>query len=297
MLFLSSLLTSLVSVLVLIGSSRLKLAKAQIAIRMIAGLIGSIALLIAFFKVVVVIPTGEVGVEDLEGQVAPQTLSSGFNLVNPFSEVVTFSTRLQDVKETIEATSKEGLAFDVDVSLQYQIAPEKAALVYQKIGTDSTDILTSRFRATVREVTASYPVEAIYSTKRAEVTSRLQQRLTEQIEPLGFRVEAVLLREIKLPDTLQAAIQEKLKAEQATQQMKFTLEQERQEAERKRIEAQGIADSQKIVSQGLTPAVLQLRAIEATEKLAQSQNSKVVVMGGGQGGTPVILQPDLQTAP
>jgi regulator of protease activity HflC (stomatin/prohibitin superfamily) len=164
--------------------------------------------------------------------------------------------------------------------------------VYKLIGTNETEIVISRFRSIIREITATYPAEAIYSTKRQEVANRLRQQLSEQLAPLGFAVDQVLLRGIQLPDTLQAAIQQKLATEQESQQMRFTLEKARQEAERKRIEAKGIADSQKIVTQGLNQQILQLREIEATEKLAGSDNAKVIIIGGGQGGTPLNLQLD-----
>ena len=113
---------------------------------------------------------------------------------------------------------------------------------------------------------------------------------------MGFIVEEALLRNVKMPDTLQAAIQNKLKTEQENQQMKFVLEKERQEVERKRIEARGIADSQKIISGGLTNQLLQLRAIEATEKLAQSNNSKLVIIGSEKGGVPILIQPETGTS-
>jgi regulator of protease activity HflC (stomatin/prohibitin superfamily) len=213
-------------------------------------------------------------------------------LVNPFAEVEEFSSRLIDVKEVVEATSSEGLAFKIDVSLQYRLEPHKAVEVYKLIGTNETEIVISRFRSIIREITATYPAEAIYSTKRQEVANRLRQQLSEQLAPLGFAVDQVLLRGIQLPDTLQAAIQQKLATEQESQQMRFTLEKARQEAERKRIEAKGIADSQKIVTQGLNQQILQLREIEATEKLAGSDNAKVIIIGGGQGGTPLNLQLD-----
>jgi regulator of protease activity HflC (stomatin/prohibitin superfamily) len=287
--FIASLLTTLISVSVILKSGKIGSRKLQVGIQAIAALIGATAFIMAIARMLIIIPTGSVGVQSTQGFVSATSLPSGFHLVNPFTDVIYYSTRLKDVKETIEATSKEGLAFNVDVSIQYQIDPQKAADIYQKIGTDESDILVSRFRSVVRGITAIYPAEAIYSTKRQEVASQMRQRLTEQIEPLGFMVEDVLLREVKLPDTLQAAIQEKLKAEQESRQMTFVLERERQEAERKRIAARGDADAQKIVSQGLTPEGLQLRSIEAMEKLATSANSKVIVVGG-QGNAPLNFQ-------
>jgi len=292
MTFIASLLTTLIAILIYLSSGKSPSPKHRLAVRAIAILVAGIAMIASLFKNIVIIPAGQVGVMELFGSVSERPLNPGIHLVNPFAEVEKFSTRLRDIKETVEATSQEGLAFSVDVSLQYKLEPQKAAEVYKSIGSNETEIIISRFRSIIREVTASYPAEAIYSTKRQEVANQLRERLSEQIAPLGFIVEDTLLREIKLPEKLQEAVQEKLAAEQENRKMTFTLEKERQEAERKRIEAKGIADSQKIISQGLTNPILQLKAIEATEKLAASDTTKVVIMGSGQGGLPVNIQLD-----
>jgi regulator of protease activity HflC (stomatin/prohibitin superfamily) len=292
MTFIASLLTTLIAILIYLSSGKSPSPKHRLAVRAIAILVAGIAMIASLFKNIVIIPAGQVGVMELFGSVSERPLNPGIHLVNPFAEVEKFSTRLRDIKETVEATSQEGLAFSVDVSLQYKLEPQKAAEVYKSIGSNETEIIISRFRSIIREVTATYPAEAIYSTKRQEVANQLRERLSEQIAPLGFIVEDALLREIKLPEKLQEAVQEKLAAEQENRKMTFTLEKERQEAERKRIEAKGIADSQKIISQGLTNPILQLKAIEATEKLAASDTTKVVIMGSGQGGLPVNIQLD-----
>ncbi len=292
MTFIASLLTTLIAILIYLSSGKSPSPKHRLAVRAIAILVAGIAMIASLFKNIVIIPAGQVGVMELFGSVSERPLNPGIHLVNPFAEVEKFSTRLRDIKETVEATSQEGLAFSVDVSLQYKLEPQKAAEVYKSIGSNETEIIISRFRSIIREVTATYPAEAIYSTKRQEVANQLRERLSKQIAPLGFIVEDALLREIKLPEKLQEAVQEKLAAEQENRKMTFTLEKERQEAERKRIEAKGIADSQKIISQGLTNPILQLKAIEATEKLAASDTTKVVIMGSGQGGLPVNIQLD-----
>jgi regulator of protease activity HflC (stomatin/prohibitin superfamily) len=293
--FISSLITTLVAVLVFLNSNRITHKRTRTIVRAVTGLIAGVAAFSTIARSLVVIPAGSVGVVQFFGRVDQRPLNPGVHLLNPFSDVEQLSTRLKDVKETIETTSQEGLAFTMDVSLQYRLDPQKAAEVFSNIGTDEQEILTSQFRSIVREVTASYPAEAIYSTKRQEVTNRIQQRLTEQISPLGYTVQSALLREIVLPETLQAAIQEKLKAEQESRQMTFTLEQARQEAERKRVEARGIADAQAIVGRSLTRETLQLRAIEATQQLANSDNAKVLILNGGQGGAPVMFQLDSST--
>lgn len=287
--FIVSTITSLLSVLVFFNSQRLVDNRtARLVIKAIAGLIALTTAISALSRLLVVIPAGSVGVEDFQGKVSDRTLPAGLHVINPFADVVQFSTRLRDIKEEIGATSKEGLAIGIDVSIQYHIDPAKAASVYQNIGLEEREIIVSRFRSISREIVSGYPAEAIYATKREEVSLKLAEKLRSQMAPLGFVVDEALLRNVKVPETLQAAIQQRLKAEQENLQMKFVLEKEAQEAERKRIEAKGHADAQKILAEGLTPAVLQLRAIEATENLAKSTNSKVIVLGNGQG-TPLIL--------
>ncbi|WP_413172856.1 prohibitin family protein [Anabaena azotica] len=294
--FIFSLLTSLIASLIYLQSSKITSVKTQLAVRGITILIGSIALLASISRLLVIVPPGNVGVINLFGNVSENTLDSGVHLVNPFAKVLNFSTRLKDIKENIDTTSQEGLSLNLDVSLQYRLDPQKAAIVYKTIGINEKELIISRFRSTVRAITANYPASAIYSTKRQEIVQKIDQQLTQEIPTLGFIIDQALLRNVKMPDTLQAAIQQKLKAEQENEQMKFVLEKERQEAERKTIEAKGIADAQKIISGGLTNQILQLRAIEATEKLAQSNNSKVVVIGSEKGGTPILIQSDTGTS-
>jgi regulator of protease activity HflC (stomatin/prohibitin superfamily) len=290
--FIFSLLTTLIASLIYLQTGKITSAKTQLAVRGITILIGSIALLASISRLLVIVPPGNVGIINLFGKVADNTLDSGVHVVNPFAKVLNFSTRLKDIKENIDTTSQEGLSLNLDVSLQYRLDPQKAAIVYKTIGTDEKQLIISRFRSTVRAITANYPASAVYSTKRQEIVQKIDEQLTQEIPNLGFIVDQALLRNVKMPDTLQTAIQQKLKAEQENEQMKFVLEKERQEAERKKIEAQGIADSQKIISGGLNNQLLQLRAIEATEKLAQSNNSKIVVIGSEKGGTPILIQPD-----
>jgi regulator of protease activity HflC (stomatin/prohibitin superfamily) len=290
--FIVSLIASLMAVLVYFSSNRISSPRNSLITRGISLLIASIALLSSISRLLVIVPPGNIGVINFFGKVSDNTLNPGIHLMNPLAKVLYFSTRLKDVKENVDATSKEGLSLNLDVSLQYKIDPQKAPIVYKNIGVDESQLLISRFRSTIRAIAANYPAQEIYSIKRQEIAKELDQQLTQQLPELGFVVEETLLRNVKMPANLQTAIQEKLKAEQQSQQMKFVLEKERQEAERKRIEAQGIADSQKIISSGLNNQLLQLRAIEATQKLAESQNSKIVVVGSGQGGMPILIQPD-----
>ena len=295
--FIFSLITTLITVLVYLNSGKVPGERNRLAVRAVSILIGIIALIASISRALVIVPPGNIGVANLFGRVSDNTLNPGVNLVNPFAKVRNFSTRLKDIKENVDASSQEGLNLNLDVSLQYKLDPQKAATVYKTIGRSETQLVISRFRSTIRSIIAQYPANAIYSTKRQEVARQINKQLTQELLPLGFVVEKALLRNVKMPNTIQKAIQEKLKAEQENQRMKFVLEQQRQEAERKRIEAKGIADSQKIISDGLTSKVLQLRTIEATEKLAKSPNSKIIVVGSGKGGLPILLQEPGTTKP
>ena len=290
--FVFSAIASLVSIVVFLNSKRLVDNRiAQLSIQAIAGLIGVLTAITTMSRLVVIIPAGNVGVEDFQGKVSDRTLPAGIHAINPFADVVQFSVRLRDLKEEIAATSKEGLALGIDISIQYRIDPAKASSVYLNIGLEEREIVISRFRAISREIISGYPAEAVYSTKREEISLKLADKLRSQLAPLGFIVDEAFLRNVKVPETLQASIQQRLKAEQENLQMKFVLEKETQEADRKRIDAKGRADAQKILAEGLTPAVLQLREIEATEKLSLSPNSKIIILGNNQN-TPLILPVD-----
>lgn len=238
----------------------------------------------------IVIPVGEVGIVESLGNIESQSLNPGVHFLNPFTDdLITFSTRLEDIKESVDTTSREGLNFKLDVSLQYRIDPTKAQEIYQKLGTDEEEIIISRFRALIRQVTASYDLQTIYSEKRSEIAQTLYQTMNEQLKPLGFVVEQVLLRNIILPENIQAAIQSKVALEQENAKLDLEIIKAKKEAQRKKVEAQGISVAQKILSDGLTDKILKLKAIEAQQKLAESSNSKIIIMGNGQGSTPLIL--------
>lgn len=295
--FIVSTIASLVSLAVFFSSKQLvDNRKIQLVIKAISGSIAVLAGINALSRLIIVIPVGNIGVEYFQGKVSNRTLPGGIYAINPFSDIVQFSTRLRDIKEEISATSKEGLALNIDISIQYRIDPAKAGNVYQNIGTDEREIVISRFRAIAREIVAGYPAEAVYSTKREEISLQLREKLRLYITPLGFVVDEALLRNVKIPETLQEAIQQRLKAEQENLQMQFVLAKEKQEAERKRIEAKGRADAQKILAESLTPAILQLRTIEANEKLSLAPNSKLVILGNGQN-TSLILPSDSAPKP
>ncbi|HEX2962781.1 MAG TPA: prohibitin family protein [Ignavibacteriales bacterium] len=258
-----------------------------------AGAGAVIALIIALLQVFTVIPAGSVGVVDFLGMVSDNTLKAGVNLVNPLANVVKFSVKTQEIKESMTVPSKEGLTVQLEISVLYSLNPENASRVYKTLGENYAEIiLEPQFRSVVRGVTSGYEAKALYTSQREELASRIEKELSKLVNRRGITVEAAPLRQIILPAGLTASIEEKLKAEQESQRMEFVLKKETQEAERKRIEAKGIADFQDIVSKGISTQLLKWKGIEATEKLANSQNSKVIVIGSGKEGLPVILGND-----
>jgi regulator of protease activity HflC (stomatin/prohibitin superfamily) len=239
---------------------------------------------------VTVVPAGHVGVKDFLGRVSPNALPAGIHVVFPFTRVHKMSIQTQEVKETAEVPSKEGLVMDLEGSLLFRLDPAKAAEVYRTVGKNYQEVMVyPQIRSAIREITASYEAKALYSAAREQIARETFELFRKMTTGRGIIAEAVLLRKIGLPALVANAIQEKLKREQEAEQMKFVLQKEQQEAERKRIEAQGIADFQRIVAQGISAQLLEWKGIEATEKLANSQNTKVIVVGNPKSGLPIIL--------
>jgi prohibitin 1 len=236
------------------------------------------------------VAAGHVGVKDFFGSVSSSTLQPGINVVMPMTRVVEMSVQTQEMKEVAEVPSQEGLILNLETSLLFQLDPAKAADIYRTVGRDYISrIVEPQFRSAIREVTASYEAKALYSAEREKIANEIFTLFRRLAGERGIVVQQVLLRRIGLPPVVANAIQEKLRREQEAEQMKFVLQKEQQEAERKRIEAQGIADFQRIVAQGISAQLLEWKGIEATEKLAASTNSKVVVIGGSKNGLPIIL--------
>lgn len=253
----------------------------------------AVALLIAFAQLFTVISAGHVGVIDFFGNVSDQTLLPGVNFVNPLANIVKFDARTQELKEEMSVPSKEGLTVQLEMSLLYSLSFQNANKIYKTVGEDYVEkILVPQFRSVVRGVTSKYEARALYTAEREKLASQMEEELTLLVGPRGITIEAAPLRKITLPPGLTASIEEKLKAEQESQRMEFILTREKQEAERKRIEAKGIADFQEIVSKGISEQLLKWKGIEATEKLANSPNSKIVVIGSGKDGLPIILGND-----
>ena len=258
--------------------------------RLVALGVAAFLLVILMFSSVTRVGTGHVGVLTLFGRVTGETLGEGIHVINPLKTNNEMSIQTQTIKESANVPSSEGLMMSLDTSLIYHLNPDRSAEVFQKIGADyETVVVEPTLRAAIREATASHTANALYTGEREMVAKQIYDQLVSELNKRGLTVENVLLRDIQLPATLKAAIEAKQQAEQESLAMNFRLQKETQEAQRKRIEAAGVRDFQQIVAQGITPSLLEWKGIEATENLAKSANSKVVVIGNNKNGLPLIL--------
>src|SRR6201997_3221688 len=247
-------------------------------------------LVILLFSSITRVATGHVGVLTLFGKVTGETLGEGIHLINPLKTNNEMSIQTQTIKESASVPSSEGLMMSLDTSLIYHLNPDRAAEVFQRIGADYENVVVEpTLRSAIRESTASHTANALYTGEREMVAKQIFDQVSAELLKRGLTVENVLLRDIQLPATLKAAIEAKQQAEQESLAMNFRLQKETQEAQRKRIEAAGVRDFQQIVAQGITPSLLEWKGIEATENLAKSANSKVVVIGNNKNGLPLIL--------
>lgn len=235
-----------------------------------------------------VVPPGNVGVLILLGKVYA-SIPEGVHLVNPLANMVLMNVRTKEVFEHAEAPSKEGLNVALEVSCLYHLKASEAANVYRQVGPNYEEVVVKpQFRSAIRGITVSHEAKDLYTSSRELIANEIFQDLEGNLGKRGMVVETILLRKVDLPKLVVEAINAKLAADQQAQQMRFVLDKERQEAERKRIEAQGIQDFQRIISQGLSEQLLRWKGIETTRALAESQNSKTIIIGG-RDGLPLIL--------
>jgi prohibitin 1 len=262
-------------------------------LRLIGLGIAAFLLVILLFSSITRVGTGHVGVLTLFGKVqSGETLGEGIHLINPLKTNNELSIQTQTLKESASVPSSEGLMMSLDTSLIYHLNPDRAAEVFQKIGADYENVVVEpTLRSAIREATASHTANALYTGEREMVAKQILDQITMELNQRGITVENVLLRDIQLPTTLKAAIEAKQQAEQESLAMNFRLQKERQEADRKRIEASGVHDFQQIVAQGITPSLLEWKGIEATETLAKSANTKIVIIGNTKNGLPLVLGP------
>jgi len=263
---------------------------------LLSGTLGALAILVLIVVLgltsIAYVPAGHVGVLTLFGRVTGEVLSEGTHVISPAKTNNLLLIRTQEIKETASVPSEEGLIITLDTSLLFRLDAQKAADLYQKVGPRYADVVIEpNLRSAIRASTAAHNANALYTGAREEVAQQIRKELEGQLGPRGVIIESILLRDIQLPAMLKSSIEAKQQAEQDALRMTFVLQKEKQEAERKRIEAQGIADFQRIVAQGISPQLLEWKGIEATEKLAQSTNAKVIMIGSPRTGLPLIFEP------
>jgi regulator of protease activity HflC (stomatin/prohibitin superfamily) len=257
-----------------------------------------LGVLLSAFKT---IPPGQAGVQTLFGKVQNQVLESGLHVVNPLVDVTTFNIQTQNYTmsavhsegevvgdDAIRVLCSDGLEVTIDLSVLFRVTASKSPFIYQNIGVDYVDKLVRPVTRTVlRDNAVNYQAVDLYSIKRQEFQDRIFRTISQNFAKNGLELQQILIRNVALPASVKASIESKINAEQEAQKMQFVLQKERQEAERKRVEAQGIADYQKTLSTGLSDKQLQYESIQAQKAIATSPNTKVIIMGNGK--TPVIL--------
>ena len=248
------------------------------------------------------IDPGKVGVQTLFGKVQDDVLESGLHVINPLVDVHMFDIQTQNYTmsgvssegqkegdDAIRVLSSDGLEVTIDISVLYKVNPQKAPYILQNIGEDYIEkIVRPVSRTAIRDNAVNYQAVDLYSSKRQEFQERINRTITETFSKRGLELQQILVRNISLPASVKASIESKINAEQDAQKMQFVLQKERQEADRKRVEAQGIADYQKILSTGLSDKQLIYESIKAQKEIALSPNAKVIIIGGGKGN-PILL--------
>jgi len=268
--------------------------------------IGVVVILIGFMlSAIRQVEAGEVGVQTLFGKVQDEVIESGLNFVNPMVNVVTFNIKTQNYTmssvhdegeqsgdDAIRVLSKDGLEVIIDLTILYKVVPAKAPEVLSKIGINyQTVVIRPLARTQIRNNAVYYDAVSLYSSKRDEFQDRIFKGIEKNFADRGIVLEELLVRNITLPPSVKMAIESKINAEQEAQKMEFVLQKERQEAERKRVEAQGISDYQKIMAATLTDQQLQYETIKANRDIALSPNTKIIIMGG-KGNQPIMLNAD-----
>lgn len=249
------------------------------------------------------INAGHVGVQVLFGQVQEGILYEGLNLVNPLVDVKEMSIQTQNYTmsgvtdegerlgdDAIRVLSKDGLEVIIDLTVLYRVIAPEAPKLYREVGINYQDkIIRPITRTGIRESASYYDAIALFSEKREDFEVRIKEKITDDFQKRGLLLEQLLVRNITLPTSVKESIERKITAIQDAQRMEFVLQKEKQEAERKRVEAQGTADAQKIVNLGLSDKILQFEMIKVQKELVSSPNSKIIILGSSKSGVPFIL--------
>ncbi len=284
----------------IIGLALVKSVPSMKNFKSIVSIAGAVLIIVGLtIASVVQVEPGQVGVQKLFGKVSDRILESGLNLVNPLVKVVMFDIRTENYTmsgvqdegmkqgdDAIRVLSADGLEVIVDLTVLYRVIPSEAPRILKEVGIDYRNVLVRPIcRTKIRDNAVYYDAVALYSTKRDEFQSRIFAAIETNLKERGLLLEQLLVRNITLPESVKAAIESKINAEQEAQKMTFVLQKERQEAERKRVEAQGIADYQKILSSTLSDRLLQYEMIKA---INNSPNAKVIIMTN-QKGLPIMV--------
>ena len=238
------------------------------------------------------ITSGQAGVKytPFGGTDTTRVYGEGLNVHAPWVDVIRYDMRVQEKLENMEALSSNGLSIGTEVSVRWRPQAERLAQLHVNYGIDYyRKLIGPELRSVVREVIGQFTPEELYSSRRTELQEEIYSRVRSSVQADDVVVEAILIRDVRLPEQIKVAIENKLKEEQEAERYEFTIEKERLEAERKRIEAEGEAAYQSIITASLTTQFLRFKGIEATQQLANSPNSKTVIVGGGDDGLPLIL--------
>lgn len=237
-----------------------------------------------------VVRQGEVGVKRKIGKLQPTIYQPGPVAFNPFtSTVIKVSTQTDNIEVNLDLPSKEGLTIKSQISILYHVIPNMVPSILQNIGLDyERTVILSVFRSAASDISARFMAKEMHTNQRSQIEAEIKEHMRKQLQHRGFEVEAVLLKSIVLPAGLSNAIQLRMEAEQQAQQMEFILLRERQEAERKTIEAEGLRNAQKIISEGLNDFFIKWKSLEVFKELAKSPNTKIIVT---DGKTPMLIDP------
>lgn len=249
-----------------------------------------LSLCIAVLSSCITIRQGNVGVKRTVGKINEDIIEPGARLFNPFAtRIIVVPIRTENIEVSLELPSKEGLNVKAEISILYHIEKSKATSIVGEIGMNyESTVILPVFRASAADVTAKYMAKDMHTGNRFEIEAAIKNQMMKIIGDRGFEIEAVLMKSIQLPEGLYRAIEEKLQAEQDAQRMEFILLKEKQEASRRIIEAEGIRDANKIISEGLTPQIIQYKTIEAYRELSKSPNAKLII---GSGQQPILMEP------
>ena len=260
---------------------------------MVIGIVGLIFIVLFGSSMFVTIDSGEKGVlfKKFGGGLEKDVIyGQGFHVIAPWNDMFVYDVKIHETFEKMEVLSKNGLSIKIDLSFRYNPVEEKIGYLHDQIGRDYVErIIKPEIRSVTREVIGNYLPEELYSTKREAIEDEIEALTRAKVEAKYLTLDAILIRDVTLPQTLRNGIEKKLVQEQESLEYEFKIDKARKEAQRKEIEANGIAKFQQIVNRTITPQLLKWKGVEATQEISKSPNSKVIVIGNGDGDLPIIL--------